>query len=1178
MARFTKIVLIVLLIIIANKAFAKSPPPGTGTANVPANILIMLDNSGSMQSQLQSAAKLYYPVDVNVDSKGNVYVLEYSSNSIKVFDSSGNFLRSFGGWGDSRSNCNRWSNARQFDIYNDYIYIADTYNHRVSKLTLTGSCVWTARGYTGSGGREPSSVAGSYPSAIVGGNGYIWVGSGDGYICSFNAGTGSRVWQYCARPRGNSWIWGMSINKSNNKLAIAHYSSSRIGIGTISGYQIVQNYNNPYQSTYYHYCSSGSFTDTAWDTSGYVYSVDVTYHRLTKWRETTTSCSTIASTGSYSTSSGFRYPYGMEIDSSNNIYVADYYNFAIRKYNTSLVQTATIGGLSDTRLEAAKKAIKKIVSNSELTKGANFGLMQWSVPYYNRILVPISSNGANLIYNAVNNVSAVGWDTQLYGALQTARSYFFGSSSPIISGATCQKNFIIVISDGYWGNHSQVVNLVKSMRSANPSIKTIAVGFALGGSNSNYTSLAQAGCAFGDEPSCTKSYPLYADNEAQLISSLTEAIKQIISSTLTFTTPAVMSDVTKGDYVYQSTFECEPYKQWKGHLKKHKINTNGTLAAAEWDAADKLNAKAASARNIWTVGISSTGLNNFITSNRDELKIKLFPNATPTNTQVDNLINFTRGLDSYDENKNGNTSETRHKLADIYHSDISVVGPPDQSTEYQNTYQDSYYRNINKYENFKSGSGCGGSCQNRKEIVLAGSNGGMLHAFDSSNGEELWAFIPPSLLGELSKVISNRANTSNAIYGVDGSPIVKDIYYNNSWKTVVITGLGAGGHSYFALDITNPNSPSHLFTIDNDPFAKIINFWDVNGNQTQFGYASGGIGSEYDYRKLGEAWSNPRIIRMKVPNSNNLLVDKWVAVFGGGFNGATNPNYGSAVFVMDLENNGLLLKKIDITDSSSSNIVNSIPSDLTVITADSTTKANYNGAIVYASDLEGKITKINLTDKGTLYQTTQLFDAQSNTTNGRYIYKTAEATINDDNNLWLYFGTGDIQRIQDRNSNILNRLYGIKDKDFPEFLNINSAGTISNCKSSGLGCPATGDLGWYVDLPNSRKLTAMPTVQGDSVYFPLYEPTLSSNICSYGDAWLYALNSKCGNSLYSYPKKLGTGVLTKVVTNKSKIILGISGTAAQGTGFNNQGNLLIGDAVGKSQVQDVIKTETWKEN
>ena len=80
--------------------------------------------------------------------------------------------------------------------------------------------------------------------------------------------------------------------------------------------------------------------------------------------------------GSYSSSSGFRYPYGIEIDSSDNIFVTDYYNFTIRKYNTGGTETATIGG-SNTRLEAAKKVIKKIVSNTDLTSGANFGLMEW---------------------------------------------------------------------------------------------------------------------------------------------------------------------------------------------------------------------------------------------------------------------------------------------------------------------------------------------------------------------------------------------------------------------------------------------------------------------------------------------------------------------------------------------------------------------------------------------------------------------------------------------------------------------------------------------------------------------------------------------------------------------------------------------------------------------------------
>ena len=80
----------------------------------------------------------------------------------------------------------------------------------------------------------------------------------------------------------------------------------------------------------------------------------------------------------------------------------------------------------------------------------------------------------------------------------------------------------------------------------------------------------------------------------------------------------------------------------------------------------------------------------------------------------------------------------------------------------------------------------------------------------------------------------------------------------------------------------------------------------------------------------------------------------------------------------------------------SNDIVNSLPADLSVITADGTNKANYNGAMIYATDLEGKITKVNLTDKGTLYQSTTLFTAESTSANGRYIYTRPEVTINND--------------------------------------------------------------------------------------------------------------------------------------------------------------------------------------
>ena len=44
--------------------------------------------------------------------------------------------------------------------------------------------------------------------------------------------------------------------------------------------------------------------------------------------------------------------------------------------------------------------------------------------------------------------------------------------------------------------------------------------------------------------------------------------------------------------------------------------------------------------------------------------------------------------------------------------------------------------------------------------------------------------------------------------------------------------------------------------------------------------------------------------------------------------------------------------------------------------------------------------------------------------NGRYIYKgTRGNSINNDNNLWLYFGTGDTQKLQDQSNKVKNKVF-----------------------------------------------------------------------------------------------------------------------------------------------------------
>ena len=1251
MVRLSTIILSLFIFLVSFQVQAKNPPPGTGTSDIPANILIMLDNSGSMSAKLYNSVQVYYPLDVATDSSGNVYVMEYYNNRIKVFDSSGAYLRSFGGYGNA---CYQWQYARQFTIYNDVVYIADTYGRKVKSLTLTGQCkdIW---------------FTGQYPHAISANSNYVFVGNASNSISVLDHRLNSRTTQSINSNYLN-YSWGMSINPAGNKLAIADYNKNHVVEFSISGDYLT--YTQKTSSTY----SSGNGyfqrpTDTGYDSSGNIYVTDLYGHRVQKFNS---SLSYQGKVGSYSTSSGFRYPYGMYVDGNDKIFATDFYNYAVRQYDTSLVEQNTYGGGGGTLLDAAKKVIKKIVSNTDLTSGANFGLMEWGTRH--NIRVKISDTGAKQIYTNVDGIYASG-GTDLNRALGIVRNYF--TSGQVANwNLTCSLNYLIVISDGYWSSHSSVISVTNQLRQTY-NIKTFAVG--LTSSGSTYNALATAGGT---------NKPLYASNETELLQKLTDAIKQAISGRLTFTTPAVMSDVTKGNFVYQSTFEYARDMQWKGSLKKYKLNSNGSFGAVQWDAGDKLNSKSASSRNIWTPEIN-TNINNFTTSNRDALKSRMFPSQSPTNTEVENLINFIRGVDVYDQDGDGNKTESIHKLADIYHSDLIVVGKPEAPAINDGTInsqkKDSYYRFQNNYNNFKNGSTCGGPCPNRKEIVYAGANNGILHAFDASNGNELWGYIPPNVLGNLEKVPSSKANSTNAIYGVDGSPVVKDIYYDDTpndgstnprWRTILLSGLGAGGKGLFAIDVTNPDSPTHLFAINNDETNKAVQHWGVNRMKNEFGYASGTIDPQYDYRKLGETWSTPRIIRIKVSGK-----DKWVAVFGAGYNGAVNPNIGSAVFVLDLEDEGRLLKVIDIesekaqviqtwrtfigsshrfllnnrteldisrlfpnltfdvskgesvkiettnslqpilTFSGTGNvktvtkasfptwrpgyviiskmkvdIANSLPADLSVITADGTNKANYDGAIIYASDLEGKITKINLTENFVIdndvnsvtykmmlrndssnkqIQTTTLFDSGTTSSNGRYIYTRPEVTINNDSNLWLYFGTGNTQKLQEQSNQVQNRLYGIKDVNFPNFVKLNSPGTVSQCKTSP-DCPGGSDLGWYVNLEKAQKLTAEPTVDKDRVYFPIYEPSPASNKCGVGTAILRAYDTKCGNSVLNV--NMGKGVLSKVVIQDDNLYIGLAGEANKNiSGFTSKDNLITGKSKAKS-ASGAVQIESWKEN
>ena len=223
--------------------------------------------------------------------------------------------------------------------------------------------------------------------------------------------------------------------------------------------------------------------------------------------------------------------------------------------------------------------------------------------------------------------------------------------------------------------------------------------------------------------------------------------------------------------------------------------------------------------------------------------------------------------------------------------------------------------------------------------------------------------------------------------------------------------------------------------------------------------------AQFDYSKLGETWSTPRIVRLPsdiAGEQDEPLNDKYVAIMGGGMSTA-NACTGSALFLVDLSDtanpgrlygsstNGGPITIVDthptgfafgnsgITTANGSEINNAVPTTPVVITPDTAFGIPWRGAMVYINDREGKITKINLTDStangAALFNQKTLFRLNANTTNRRYSFFGMDAGIgNTTKDFWLFGGTGDFNALGDKTIGMDNILYGIRDREYPFFV------------------------------------------------------------------------------------------------------------------------------------------------
>ncbi len=522
-----------------------------------------------------------------------------------------------------------------------------------------------------------------------------------------------------------------------------------------------------------------------------------------------------------------------------------------------------------------------------------------------------------------------------------------------------------------------------------------------------------------------------ASTAAQLAATFSEIFADVLQSPTSFVAPAVtintFNRLSHRDELYFALFEPSDNPRWQGNLKRYKLDTaSGTPQIVDFNGAPAVSATTgyfATGAESWWTGSSDgqeisvggfageldttrnvytyTGTNSTLSDSSNHLKDS---NTALTDTMLDivaeqtanssfrsTMLSWIGGVDVLDENDDGSFSDARKFVGDPLHSRPALI-----------TY--------------------GGTSSAPDTVAYFGTNEGYIHALDVDDGSEIFAFMPQELLPNIKLLMANQGSPQDHKYGVDGTitPWIKDV--NNDRSIVagdgdhvyLYTGMRRGGDSYYALDVTNRNSPKLLWTIN------------------------GGSG---DFTELGQSWSRPVKSIVDIGGTK-----KDVLIFAGGYDanqdGATTPqndNVGRALYIVDA-NTGARLWWAGPAGSGAdlelANLTNSMPASPAVVDLD------VDGAVdhVYIGDLGGRVWRFDFTHgnnassfgSATLLAT--LGDTDSNTANdaenNRRFYHTPSVALKDPlASQTLYVAIGSGFHAHPLNEDAHDRFYVLEDTD-----------------------------------------------------------------------------------------------------------------------------------------------------
>jgi type IV pilus assembly protein PilY1 len=451
--------------------------------------------------------------------------------------------------------------------------------------------------------------------------------------------------------------------------------------------------------------------------------------------------------------------------------------------------------------------------------------------------------------------------------------------------------------------------------------------------------------------------------------------------------------------------------------------------------------------------------------------------------RVNNIINFIRGADESEYTGDPSIrlkkddNDNILKLGDIINSTPVSVSSPDAG--FDRTYNDGSYRKYYKRH------------INRETFVYVGANDGMLHAFtageynraeaqfdpvDGEIGSESWAYIPRSLLPHL-KWLPQEGYTHvsyvDLSFQILDAKIFEDADHDNSdngtysggWGTVLLGGLNLGGKyietrnagkslegkysdapnagyfkpSVFAIDVTVPSEPKFLWEKSFDTCDPLRKIGDDDGLPDE---------------DLGFSTNIPTDFR--VGGEFKLVYTSGPTDFGDNEDGEfeVSSDQNACVYIVEMETGKVeknyIVGEYDFNDFNDSYFASPVAVDKAQnYNVDSIYMGLTYGADTVKEPREGAIFKITVPQKGDTFEDNydgltqekidDLYKSNASLWTDNFklfalapepITTSFNMSVDGDQNVWIYGGTGRFMDLSDKADEEQNYLFGIKDPFF----------------------------------------------------------------------------------------------------------------------------------------------------